>query len=71
MTKEEKDTYNTSLKNLRAMNIARIEINKLKNANALLGKDLASKDKALAIKDQLIAAKEKELAELRRKFGIN
>ena len=71
MTKEEKDAYNTSLKNLRAMNIARTEINKLKTANAILGKTLASKDQALAIKDQLISAQKKELAELRQRFGIN
>ena len=78
MTKEEKNNYYTSLENLRAMNIAEIEINKLKNANAVLGKDLArmGKDlstmgKDLAKKDRLLAKQEKELAEYRRRFGVN
>jgi len=78
MTKEEKNNYYTSLENLRAMNIAEIEINKLKNANVVLGKDLARMGKDLSImgkdlakKDRLLAKQEKELAEYRRKFGVN
>jgi predicted transposase/invertase (TIGR01784 family) len=78
MTKEEKNNYYISLKNLRAMDITRIEINKLKNANtakdniiATMGKDLATKDNDLAIMGKLIAEQEKELAEYRQKFGVN
>ena len=70
MTKEEKDAYNTSLKNLRAMNIARIEINKLKTANAILGKDLATLGKDLASKDQALLSKDQALATLGKALAL-
>jgi len=77
MTKEEKNTYYTSLKNYRAMNLAKIELNKLHNTIAIMGNDLAVRDntiaamqKAFAAKEKAYAAKEKENAELRRKLGL-
>jgi len=78
MTKKEKDIYFQSLKNLSSMNIAQIEQNKLKQANAelrkanaVMGKANAVMGKELAVKDKIIAAIEKENAELRRKYGVN
>ena len=78
MTKKEKDNYYTSLKNLKDMNIAQIELGKM--SNALLAKDNiiasmikenAAKDNLIVSKDNLIAAVKKENAELRRKLGMN
>ena len=71
MTKQEKDTYFTSLKNLHAMNLAKIELGKMQKTIATMGKDLATMGKDLAAKDKALAAKEKEIAELRRRLGLN
>ena len=77
MTKEEKDMYYQSLKNLSSMNIAQIEHNKLKKANvelrkayAVLGKDFAALGKANAEKDMVIAAKDSIIAEYQRRYGV-
>jgi predicted transposase/invertase (TIGR01784 family) len=84
MTKKEKDNYYTSLKNLRNMNIAKIELakkdkiiasmgNELKVLGKdlkVMGKDLKVKDKTIAAKDKALTAMEKMLAEYQRRFGV-
>ena len=69
MTKQEKETYYQSLKNLSSMNIAQIEQNKLKQANAELRKANTALGKANAKKDIALAAKDSIIAEYQRRFG--
>ena len=62
MTKKEKNNYYKSLKNLRDMNLAKIELNKLHNTIAIMGNDLAAKDNALAAMGNDLAARDNALA---------
>jgi predicted transposase/invertase (TIGR01784 family) len=76
MTKEEKKKYFKSLKNLKNMDIVKIELNKAykklearDNVIAAMSKDLASRDNVIASRDNVIAAKDSIIAEYRRRFG--
>jgi predicted transposase/invertase (TIGR01784 family) len=77
MTKNEKNNYIQSLKNLFSMNIAKIEINKLNKKIAVMGKDLAAKDNVIAAIGKDFAATKKEnaamekiVAEYQRRYGV-
>jgi hypothetical protein len=60
VTKKEKDNYYTSLKNLRDMNIAQVEIGKLSNALLVMEQKNVSKDNIIAtmIKERAVMKKE-------------